>query len=669
MAAVSFLMTHRSGAPSRRRLWWGERGNGGITQPSRRDGAKEDVAWGEELACGVAQTHAEKSLAGEYASLPNKITAPIGFNITFPGMLSLAIGMGLEFPISQSRIDEILHLREMELKRQAGEDSHGEQAYMAYIVEGLGKLQDWDKVMKFQRRNGSLFNSPSATAATLIYNYDDKALQYLISLVTEFGSAVPTVHPLKLHCQISIVDSLERTGLSQHFSSEIKGILDITYRLWLQRDDEIILDVATCAMAFRLLRMNGYDVSSDELSHISEASTFHNSLQGYLNETKPILELYKASKVGLSEEDLILDNIGHWSSSLLKEMLSSSEVQTTPTLEQVEYALKFPFYATLDRLDHRRNIEYFDAGGSQMLKAEYLPSHVHQDILALAVEDFNFSQSMYQNELQHLDSWLKENRLDQLQFARQKLSYCYLSAASTIFTPELFDARISWCKSATLAGIVDDLFDVGGSKEELKNLIALVEKWDEHHTCEFYSEQVKIVFSALYTTVNHLGAMASAIQGRDVTEHLREIKLSDYIVKHQESNELFRLMSTCGRLLNDIKGFERDEEGNEAKLNNVSLLVLHSGGSMSIKEAKREMQKPIDTSRRDLIRLVLRDRSVVPRPCKELFWNMCKICHVYYSRTDGYSSPNEMAGAVNAVIIEPLKLQHRNTPSAIPSES
>jgi hypothetical protein len=31
---------------------------------------------------------------------------------------------------------------------------------------------------------------------------------------------------------------------------------------WLQRDEEIMLDVATCAMAFRILRMNGYDVSS-----------------------------------------------------------------------------------------------------------------------------------------------------------------------------------------------------------------------------------------------------------------------------------------------------------------------------------------------------------------------------------------------------------------------
>ena len=67
--------------------------------------------------------------------------------------------------------------------------------------------------------------------------------------------------------------------------------------------------------------------------------------------------------------------------------------------------------------------------------------------------------------------------LYQLHFAWQKLTYCYLSAAATIFPPELSDARISWAKNGVLTTVVDDFFDVGGSKEELENLIALVEKY------------------------------------------------------------------------------------------------------------------------------------------------------------------------------------------------
>lgn len=76
---------------------------------------------------------------------------------------------------------------------------------------------------------------------------------------------------------------------------------------------------------------------------------------------------------------------------------------------------------------------------------------------------------------------MKESRLDQLPFARQKLAYFYLSAAGTIFTPELSDARILWAKNGALTTVVDDFFDVGGSTEELENLVALVEMYDSHH--------------------------------------------------------------------------------------------------------------------------------------------------------------------------------------------
>jgi hypothetical protein len=146
----------------------------------------------------------------------------------------------------------------------------------------------------------------------------------------------------------------------------------------------------------------------------------------------------------------------------------------------------------------------------------------------------------------------------------------------------------------------------------------------------FYSEQVKTLFSAVYTTTNQLGAKVSAVQGRDVTKHLAELvslictlvilrclvfsannlirhlqwldllrsmmieaewrmnqyvptveeymtnavvsfalgpivlpalyfvgeKLSENIFKDEECSELFKLMSTCGRLLNDCQGFE-----------------------------------------------------------------------------------------------------------------
>ena len=46
-----------------------------------------------------------------------------------------------------------------------------------------------------------------------------------------------------------------------------------------------------------------------------------------------------------------------------------------------------------------------------------------------------------------------------------------------MFPPELSYARILWAKNGVLTTIVDDFFDVGGSKEELENLVTLVEMY------------------------------------------------------------------------------------------------------------------------------------------------------------------------------------------------
>jgi hypothetical protein len=53
--------------------------------------------------------------------------------------------------------------------------------------------------------------------------------------------------------------------------------------------------------------------------------------------------------------------------------------------------------------------------------------------------------------------------------------------------------------------------------------VIFISRWDKNDKTEYYSEQVEIVFSAIYTSTNQLGSMASVVQGRDVTKHLVEI--------------------------------------------------------------------------------------------------------------------------------------------------
>lgn len=73
----------------------------------------------------------------------------------------------------------------------------GRKAYMAYIAEGLADVQDWDGVLTYQSKNGSLFNSPSATAALAIHGHNANALKYLEFLVNKLGSSgVPCQKPV-----------------------------------------------------------------------------------------------------------------------------------------------------------------------------------------------------------------------------------------------------------------------------------------------------------------------------------------------------------------------------------------------------------------------------------------------------------------------------------------
>lgn len=112
-------------------------------------------------------------------------------------------------------------------------------------------------VMKHQRKNGSLFNSPATTAAVFQHLKNVDCLDYLQSVLGQFGNAglfrrficvfffftytnhiltgqfykltVPTVYPLHIYARLCMVDSLERLGIDYHFSEEIRSVLDETY--------------------------------------------------------------------------------------------------------------------------------------------------------------------------------------------------------------------------------------------------------------------------------------------------------------------------------------------------------------------------------------------------------------------------------------------------------
>ncbi|XP_065865092.1 ent-kaur-16-ene synthase, chloroplastic-like [Euphorbia lathyris] len=638
-----------------------------------------------------------------WAATDTRQRSPMGFDIIFPGMIHQAIDLGINLPFNHSSIHNMLsnpHLHITSLEE-------GKTSHLAYFAEGLNRLNDWNQLLKYQRTNGSLFNSPSTTAAAAIHIRDEKCLHYLKSLIKQFDNgAVPTLYPLDVNTRISIIDSLEKFGIHRHFSDEITNLLDDTYRSWMQGNEEIFLDPGSCAMAFRLLRKHGYDISSDSLAEFEKKEIFYHSSSAnsaHESDTKSILELYKASQMKILQNEPVLDRIYGWTSIFLRDQLVKGLIENKSLYEEVNFALGHP-YANLDRLEIRSYIENYNPHDVPLLKTSYRSSNIdNRDLLTIASRDFNMCQALHREELDYLDRWVKEYKLDTLKFARQKTAYGFFTIAAILSDPQHSDARISWAQNTGFVTIVDDFFDYDGSMEELHNLIDLLHKWDDHLTVGFKSEKVEIIFNAMYGTINELAAKAKLQQGRCVRSHLINLwilvtknmlkeaewarynvvptmyeylaaghvsiglgvvllialyfmgsQLSEDVVASQEYNSIYLHVSIIGRLLNDRVTVKR--ESAEGKLNGVSLLMEHGRGDVDEETSMKEVERLIESHKRELLRLVVKKKegSVVPKGCKDLAWGLSKVLHLAYMDDDGFTCPVKMVNATNAIINQPL---------------
>ncbi|CAN8308194.1 unnamed protein product [Cochlearia groenlandica] len=692
-----------------------EDGSWGIDHHNKQSLKKDMLS--STLACilalkkwGTGETQISKGLrfieVNSALVTDETVEKPVGFDIIFPGMIEYARELNMVIPLGSGMVDAMIQKRDMDLTSESF--LNGREAYLVYVLEGARNIQDWDSISKYQRRNGSLFDSPSTTAAAFTQFRNDECLRYLSSLFQKFEAAVPTVYPFDQYTRLGIIDTLESLGIDRDFKDEIRSVLDETYRCWLRGDEEICLDLATCALAFRLLLAHGYDVSYDPLKPFAKESGFSNTLEGYLKNTKSVLELFKAAQSYPHESALKEQFL--WTKRYLEMELTNwqvTSIRDTYLKKEVEDALAFPSYACLERLDHRRKLLRGSCvENTRVTKTSYCLPNVcsSADIMKLAVEDFNFCQSIHGEEMKRLDRWIVENRLQELKFARQKLAYCYFSGAATLFSPELSDARISWAKGGVLTTVVDDFFDVGGSKEEMQNLIHSVEKWDLNCVPVYCSEQVEIIFSVLRDTILETAEQAFVYQGRNVTQHIVKIwldllksmlreaewssdkltpSLEDYMdnaytsfalgpiilpatyligpplpeeaVESPEYNQLYKLVSTMGRLLNDIQGFKR--ESAEGKVNAVSLHMTHEQDNRSKDEIIESIKCLAERKRVELQKLVLEEKeSVVPRECKQVFMKMSKVLNLFYRKDDGFTS-HDLMSAVKSVIYEPVTLQ------------
>ncbi|KAL6186617.1 hypothetical protein ACLB2K_042737 [Fragaria x ananassa] len=237
--------------------------------------------------------------------------------------------------------------------------------------------------------------------------------------------------------------------LEQHFQElkeQVKRMLmAAVHNAFGTEDQENGGDLYTTALRFRLLRQQGYNVSYDVFNKFKQSNgTFKEHL---MSDIVGLLSLYEATHLKVHGEDILEEALTFTTSHLE----SAAPQLSSPLSKQVTHALYQPLWKGFSRLEARHYMSVYEEDDSH-----------NQTLLTLAKLDFNLAQNVHQKELSDMT----------------RLVEAYFWGLATCYEPEYYFARIMACKSVALSTVLDDVYDVYGTYEELERFTEAIERWD-----------------------------------------------------------------------------------------------------------------------------------------------------------------------------------------------
>ncbi|XP_059660819.1 (E,E)-geranyllinalool synthase-like [Cornus florida] len=618
---------------------------------------------------------------------------PRWFSIVFPGMVELSQAKGLEnvFPDElKAEVLEVFFHRQRILDMEELVDKYNYPPLLSYL-EALPSTYDIDQediVMHLNESDGSLFQSPSATACAYMSTGNQKCMDCLVSLVRRCGHGVPSIYPMDEELiKLCMVNQIQRLGLSEHFNEEIEKTLSEVYRMYEKQESPLTkvelvpAKIYKDALAFRLLRMQGYNVTpwtfcwfllhADVVAHIEENFEVF---------TSAMYNVYRATDLMFSGE-YEHEEARSFSRKLLEKSRSTlgninDNIVMLPNFQRlIEHELALPWIARLSHLDHRKWIEENKVHSLWIGKASFyrLSCLQNDKLMQLAVENYEFRQSIYRNELEELKRWSKEWGLSEMGFEREKTTYCYFAIAASTSLPHNSPVRMLVAKSAILITVADDFYDMEGSLNELQHLTDAVLRWDG----KGLSGHSKIIFNALDHFVRDIAEKHLHLQGSDITNGLQDIwretfvsgltettwsksgyipsineylemgmksiathtivlpalffmssTLSPELLKPAQYKSITKLLMVVARLLNDIQSYQKEQE--DGKMNLV-LLNLKENPHVDIESSITFVKEILDEKKKELLEYILMDGfNDLPKPCKHLHLSCLKVFQMFF---------------------------------------
>ncbi|KAL1300282.1 hypothetical protein HN51_044960 [Arachis hypogaea] len=307
----------------------------------------------------------------------------------------------------------------------------------------------------------------------------------------------------KMLDQLELIDVLQRLGIAYHFNNEIWNILNNIY--YMDNSEKKSLHVT--ALEFRLLRQHGYNISTDVF--LSFLDDMHNFKEYQSVDVQGMLALYEASFYSM-EGEKILDEARDLTTKFLAEYLNQNECSYLSLL--TEHALELPLHWRIPRWEARWFINTYKRR-----------QNMNPTLLQLAKLDFNRLQSIYQEELKFTSRWWKSTGLaEKLSFARDRLAENYIWTVGTNFEPDLGYSRKVITKINCFITVIDDIYDVHGTLEELELFTKAIDRWDSR-TINDLPDYMKTCFLELHNFVTELALETLKKNGGYIAPYLKKV--------------------------------------------------------------------------------------------------------------------------------------------------
>ncbi|KAL2326265.1 hypothetical protein Fmac_025323 [Flemingia macrophylla] len=486
--------------------------------------------------------------------------------------------------------------------------------------------------------------------------------------------------------KLNFIDSIRRLGVSYHFKHEIDGVMNQIYVV-STKDNNIIAynDLHQLSVLFRLLRQQGYRISSDVFYKLKDQTgKFDERLA---NDIQGMMSLYEASQLRIHGEEILEEaykfSYNHLTKSLTTQLNPFLAVQVNQILEQ-------PVHRRIPRLEARYYLSFYEED----------PSY-YENLVTFAKLDFNMLQNLHRKELSNVTKWWNKdlNVPTKLPFVRDRVVEGCIWTLGIYFEPQYSVAREIIMKIGSLITVIDDFYDAYGTIDELEVFTNAIERWDiccsddlpeymrfcyttildvykeieqemkkqgKEYYIKYAKKEMKRLVQAQMTEArwlhcNHIPTINEYIQVSILSLGSHVLTITPFIGMKDMTEEILiwatsqpKIVTaafTIGRLMDDIQGNEFEQERGHVASSLECYMKQHN---TSRQDAIDQLYKKIESAWIDINEACLCPTEL-PMTFLIPIVNFVRVCQVIYKDKDMYTHPEgKMNEYIEALLINKM---------------